>query len=171
MRLSLLVSLLCFPFFCFAQHHVEPDGWALYLFAAIFFAILFAGFLLFGKRVGSHSKFNNPLTRSRVSVRLIGNHQTGCTLQIVNQTPKAIQIDEPVLVFYKWTKKRKFRIKGTKEQVTFPLSLVTGQSFEIRISWAVFYQHDSALRYFHRARVNVPDAQGRNYSTNFIRLS
>jgi hypothetical protein len=90
----------------------------------------------------------------RVSLRVAKgkDHVTGRKLlkiSIVNKTQDGLTFMPPMVVFSKWGKERRFRLKGSDQDDMFPLTLTPGTGHGIVIDLDQFYE-------------KIPDLKGAN---------
>jgi hypothetical protein len=82
------------------------------------------------------------------------------TLTIHNNGKKAIDIDNPLLVFSSLLMKRKLKLKGTNGYQFYPLYLESGKNHELKIELNQFYRYDRMLKKFPKATVYIRDVSG-----------
>jgi hypothetical protein len=172
-RLSLILFMLATGIPVWAQNEIKPDGQKLLWFAIIIsLAVLFYVFALSpfklkrktGNLFSSKKKVNIELKKDRLY------YPDELELTIENTGKKAVDIEQPMLVFSSIWVKRKFRIKGTNNASLYPLYLDKGQSHTLTIDLNRFYSHSKSLRRLPKARVIVFEVEGKKLGSQHVFL-
>lgn len=172
-RLIFLVSFIALTQPVWAQNEIGPEGHKLLWFAVIL-SIAVLLILLFIGPFKLKRKINWPsFSKKKVSVELKKDalyYPDELTLTIKNEGEKAVDIEQPMLVFSSIWVKRKFRIKGTNNASFYPLYLDKEQSHTLTIDLDRFYSHSRSLRKLPKAKVVIFEVNGRKLGSQSVYL-
>ena len=162
-RLIFIVTLIVLALPVWAQNEIGPEGHKL-LWPAIILSVIIL-FILFS--IGPFKlqrKINLQLfSKKRVSVEVKKDklyYPDELVLTIKNEGEKAVDIEQPLLVFSSIWVKRKFRIKGTNNASFYPLYLDKEQSHTLNIDLNRFYKHSRSLKRLPKAKVIIFEVNG-----------
>jgi hypothetical protein len=172
-RLIFIVSLIALALPGWAQNEVGPEGhkllWPAVILSVIVLLLLFSIGPFKLKR-----KLNLPsFSKKKVSVELKKDtlyYPDELILTIKNEGEKAVDIEQPLLVFSSIWVKRKFRIKGTNNASFYPLYLDKEQSHTLSIDLNRFYKHSRSLKRLPKARVIIFEVNGRRLGSERVYL-
>ncbi|TAJ13268.1 hypothetical protein DMA11_09490 [Marinilabiliaceae bacterium JC017] len=91
--------------------------------------------------------------------------QTLLKLVINNQSKQGLTFHPPVLVFHRFGKQRKFKIKGGDGQILFPLTLMHGTGHKLIIDINRFKAQVPELKKFKKVSISVEASNGKTYTT------
>lgn len=172
-RLIFLVSFIALTQPVWAQNEIGPEGHKLLWFAVILSIAVLLILLLIGP-FKLKRKINWPsFSKKKVSVELKKDalyYPDELTLTIKNEGEKAVDIEQPMLVFSSIWVKRKFRIKGTNNASFYPLYLDKEQSHTLTIDLDRFYSHSRSLRKLPKAKVVIFEVNGRKLGSQSVYL-
>jgi hypothetical protein len=156
-----------------AQNEVGPEGHKLFWVAIIIsFVVLFYLFAMGPFKL--KRKIENPFfSKKKVNIALKKDrlyYPDELELTIENTGGKAVDIEQPMLVFSSIWVKRKFRIKGTNNASFYPLYLDKGQSHTLTIDLNRFYSHSKSLKRLPKARVIVFEVEGKRLGSQRVFL-
>jgi len=172
-RLIFLFFIIALALPAWAQNEIGPEGHKLLWVAVILsIAVLFVVFFISPfklKRKINWTKFS----KKKVSVELKKDmlyYPDELTLTVKNEGQKAVDIEQPMLVFSSIWVKRKFRIKGTNNASFYPLYLDKEQSHTLTIDLNRFYSHSKSLKRLQKAKVVVFEVDGRKLGSKSVYL-
>jgi hypothetical protein len=174
MKRVLTISLiLALSEHVYAQSEIGPEGHKLlWVFLAIMAAIGLAVFSL--KPVKGFRGFKIAVFgRKKVVIELFKDrlyYPDNLELTITNNGKSAIDINAPLLIFSGLWYSRKFKLKGTNNNLFYPLYLSNSQSHSLNIDLNRFYGFDKTLKRLPKARIVVSDTSGRHLGTQRVFL-
>ena len=174
MRRTCLLIFLLIPLVVFSQDEVGPDGylllWFLLILATVPLSWFFARWIT-NRWKGKPKGFGFSFGRLSVDLKKDRKYRPNTlTLVVRNNRSRDVDIDAPVLLFRKLWSIRKFKLKGINRYQIYPLYLEAGKSHELRISLAVFHEHDRGLRKYYWAKILLQDTRGRKYASKYVTL-
>ena len=173
MRKLCLLLYFSFPFLCFGQSEVAPEGYGLVVLLGLLVGVPLFLWLLAKAGKGRMFGSLNRHSRGQVDVWLTKDRKYRpkvLTLRVENRTKKAVDLNGPVLMIRRLWSVRRFKLKGVNGARIYPLYLEAGKTHELQLQLNAFYQHDPSLRSYYWARVGVSDTAGRTYTTKYITL-
>ncbi len=84
-------------------------------------------------------------------------------ISIVNKTDDSLTFLPPNLIFRKWGKERKFRLKGSNQDDMFPLTLTPGTSHHVVLDLEQFYEKIPGLKNSDRVGASVETTGQKEY--------
>ncbi len=172
-RVTITLAILAFTQQVFGQNEIGPEGHKL-LWLALFLIVAISGLFVFFSPFKLKRKITNPFTKERsVAVRLVKDrlyYPDSLELIVENTGAKAVDIEQPLLVFSSMWLKRKFRLKGTNNASFYPLYLDKGQSHSLNIDLNRFYAHSKSLKGLPKAKVILFEANGRKLGSQSVFL-
>lgn len=84
-------------------------------------------------------------------------------ISIVNKSAEGITFLPPNLVFRRWGKERKFRLKGSNQEDMFPLTLTPGTSHRLVLDLDQFYEKLPDLKTSNRVGASVETTGQKEY--------
>ncbi|WP_423130332.1 hypothetical protein [Gaoshiqia sp. Z1-71] len=174
MRRTCLLIFLLIPLVVFSQDEVGPDGYLLLWFLIIPAVVALIWIFVRWLKNNGKAKPAGPsfsFRRLTVDLKKDRKHRPNTlTLLIRNNRSRDVDIEAPVLLFRKLWSIRKFKLKGINRYQIYPLYLEAGKSHELRISLAVFHEHDRGLRKYYWAKILLQDTRGRKYASKYVTL-
>ena len=82
---------------------------------------------------------------------------------IENKTRDALTFLPPMVVFKKWGKERRFRLKGSDQEDMFPLTLTPGTGHRILLDMNQFFEKIPDLKKSNRVGAMVETSEGKTY--------
>lgn len=84
-------------------------------------------------------------------------------ISIINKTDEGLTFLPPYLIFRKWGKERKFRLKGSNQEEMFPLTLTSGTSHHVMLDLEQFYEKVPDLKSSNRVGASVETTGQKEY--------
>jgi hypothetical protein len=176
MRMKRLISLffiLSMALPAWAQNVIGPEGHKLLWFAVILSVAVLVVILLIGP-FKLKRKINWPaFSKKKVSVELKKDalyYPDELVLTVKNEGERAVDIEQPMLVFSSIWVKRKFRLKGTNNASFYPLYLDKEQSHSLTIDLNRFYSHSKSLKRLPKAKVIIFEVNGKRLGSQRVYL-
>ncbi len=162
-------------FFVFAQTEVGPEGpkllWGLLLVILLFSVIFLIGRFLERKKEGAKKK--SVFKRNSLSIQLEKDKvyfPDFLTLSVQNTGNRAVDLDQPLLIFSNLWIKRNFRLKGMHNRQIYPLYLEAGKTHKLEIDLNRFYRHDKSLKKYPKSKIVIYDVKGKKFGSRSIFL-
>ncbi|MFO8000816.1 MAG: hypothetical protein R6U46_06195 [Marinilabilia sp.] len=84
-------------------------------------------------------------------------------ISIVNKTREGLTFMPPMIVFSKWGKERRFRLRGSDQEKMFPLTLTPGTGHRVVLDLDQFYEKVSDLKGANRVGAGIETTDGKRY--------
>jgi hypothetical protein len=133
------------------------------LFIIVVFPVLLF-FLLKHLRSGKKQKLTVTLSKSSVYF------PDYLIMTIVNNMTKAVDLDNPLLVFSNFLIKRKLKITGINGYRFYPLWLDPGEKHELKIDLRPFHQYDKSLKKYPKVTLHIRDVNGKITASHHVML-
>ena len=167
---SLLISKVIL-----AQNEIGPDGDKLIgLIIVLTLLGVVAYFVLnkMGKKNRSFS-FTSIFKFRRINIELEKDrlyYPDFLTLTVKNTGNTDLDLERPLMIFFNFWFKRKFRIKGMENYTFYPLYLEKGKTHTLEIDINRFYSHDKKLKRFPKVKIVIYEVKGKRLGSKTIYL-
>jgi len=172
-RLIVIVFLIVLALPVLAQNEIGPEGHKL-LWPAVIGSVLVLLLLFLIGPFKLKRKLNWPsFNKKKISIEVKKDtlyYPDELILTVKNEGEKAVDIEQPLLVFSSIWVKRKFRIKGTNNASFYPMYLDKGQSHTLSIDLNRFYKHSRSLKRLPKARIIIFEVNGQKLGSQSIYL-
>ncbi len=84
-------------------------------------------------------------------------------IEINNKTKDSVTFDPPVLIFKRFGKERKFRIKGSSGENIFPLTLMPDTGHKLIININRFKEHIPEIKKYNKINILITADNGKTY--------